>query len=78
MRRMSKRIAAAVLWFIAAWYLGAFIALLIGVSDLLGPILGTAAAAVFAGDPLGVIWTRRATDATRTPALGAPTAVAEG
>lgn len=57
---MSKRLAAAVLWFFAAWYLGAWIALLMGVSEILGPILGIAAAAVFAGDPLGIIWTRPA------------------
>jgi hypothetical protein len=61
---MSKRIAAGILWFLAAWYLGAWIALFLGVSDVLGPILGIAAAAVFAGDPLGIIWTRRAEPAT--------------
>lgn len=60
MPRMSMRIAAGILWFLAAWYLGAWIALFLGISDVLGPILGIAAAAVFAGDPLGLIWTRRA------------------
>jgi hypothetical protein len=60
MPRMSKRIAAGILWFLAAWYLGAWIALLLGISDVLGPILGLAAAAVVVGDPLGLIWTRRA------------------
>ncbi len=57
---MSKRIAAAILWFLAAWNLGALIALVLGVPEILGPILGIAAAAVFAGDPLGIIWARPA------------------
>lgn len=60
MRPMSKRIAAGILWFLAAWYAGAWIALLLGVPEILGPILGIAAAAVFAGDPLGIIWVRPA------------------
>jgi hypothetical protein len=64
MPRMSKRIAAGILWFLAAWYLGAWIALFLGISDVLGPILGLAAAAVFAGDPLGIIWVKRAEPAT--------------
>lgn len=55
---MSKRIAAAVLWFFALWYLGAFIAFVLGVPDLLGPVLGVAGAALIAGDPLGAIWMR--------------------
>ena len=67
---MSKRIAAGILWFLAAWYFGAWIALFLGVPDVLGPILGIAAAAVFAGDPLGIIWTRQAT-LVELPASGA-------
>lgn len=74
MARMSKRILAAVLWFFAGWYLGAFIAFTIGVPDLLGPILGVASAAVFAGDPLGVIWTRSSAERVEadapSPTLG--------
>jgi hypothetical protein len=58
---MNKRIAAGVLWFLAGWYGGLYIAFFLGVSDALGPILGIAAAAMFAGDPLGVIWARRET-----------------
>jgi hypothetical protein len=53
---MSKRAAAAVLWFIAGWYLGAVIAYVVGVSDAIGPILAITAAALFGGDPFGVIW----------------------
>lgn len=57
---MSKRIAAGTLWFLAGWSLGGWVAFFLGISDVLGPILGLAAAAVFAGDPLGIIWRRRA------------------
>lgn len=59
MRRMSKRIAAAVLWFLTGWYAGGYITLFFGVPDLIGPILGIACAAIFAGDPLGIIWAAR-------------------
>ena len=61
MPAMSKRIAAAVLWFFAGWYAGAFLAYMIGVSDILGPVLGITAAALFAGDPFDVIWKPSAT-----------------
>ena len=53
---MNKRIAAAVLWFFAGWYLGGYIALFLGISDVIGPILAISAAVLFAGDPLGLIW----------------------
>lgn len=56
---MKKRFAAAVLWFYTGWFVGAFVAYAAGLSPLLGPILGTAAAALVAGDPRHLIWTRR-------------------
>jgi hypothetical protein len=55
----AKRIIAALLWFYAGWYAGATIAYFLGLSEALGPIIGTAAAALIAGDPRGVIWTQR-------------------
>jgi hypothetical protein len=55
---MKKRALAAVLWFYSMWYAGAMIAQVAGLSPALGPILGTAAAAIIAGDPRGIIWTR--------------------
>jgi hypothetical protein len=53
---MSKRILAGVLWLFAGWYIGNILAFYFGISDLLGPILGVAAALVIAGDPLRVVW----------------------
>ncbi len=56
---MKKRALAVVLWFYAAWYAGAMIAHVLGLSAALGPILGTAAAGIIGGDPRGIIWNRR-------------------
>ena len=53
---MKKRAAAALLWFYASWYAGAMIASFLGVSQMLGPILGIAAAAIVAVDPRRIIW----------------------
>jgi len=58
---MKKRILATVLWFYAGWYAGAILAEFLGVSPLLGPIIGMAAAALVAGDPRRIIWTSRST-----------------
>ena len=63
---MKKRALAAVLWFYAIWYAGAMIAQFAGLSPALGPILGTAAAALIAGDPRGIIWTKTPRP-TKTP-----------
>ena len=71
---MMKRIAASVLWFYAGWVAGAMLAFVLGIS----PILGTAAAALIAGDPRGIIWTktpkttRPASPSTSGRALGNP------
>jgi hypothetical protein len=56
---MKKRILAVFLWFLAGWYFGALLAGFFGISPMLGPIFGAAAAALIAGDPRGIIWTRR-------------------
>jgi hypothetical protein len=57
---MTKRVAAAFLWFYTGWYAGAFLAEIFGVSPVIGPIVGVAAAGFFVGDPLRIIWTRPA------------------
>jgi hypothetical protein len=66
---MKKRALAAVLWFFAGWYFGAFLAEIFGVSVAIGPIIGAAAAALIAGDPRGIIWGRQ------NPAAAMPAAV---
>jgi hypothetical protein len=63
---MQKRVTAAVLWLLAGWTVGSFLTFTIGVSPLLGPILGVAGAAIFAGDPRRIIWTARAKADTTT------------
>lgn len=55
---MTKRILSAALWFYTGWYAGAMVAFYLGISEAIGPIMGTAAAAIFAGDPRGLIWRR--------------------
>ena len=56
---MKKRIAATILWFYAGWVVGALFAFATGLTPALAPILGTAAAAIIAGDPRHMIWARR-------------------
>ena len=58
---MKKRVAASLLWFYSMWYAGAMIATVFGLSPALGPILGTAAAAIVGGDPRHIIWSRTGT-----------------
>ena len=53
---MKKRVLAGLLWFYATWYAWSIVASTVGVSDMLGPVLGLIAAALIAGDPLGRIW----------------------
>jgi hypothetical protein len=54
---MKKRAVSAILWFYSFWCVGAMIAFAFGLTPVLGLVLGTAAAAIFAGDPRGIIWT---------------------
>jgi len=63
---MTKRILAAFLWFYAGWYGGAILADFLGVSALLGPIIGAAAAGLMVGDPRRIIWTARTSTAPAT------------
>ncbi len=67
---MKKRTLATILWFYAAWYAGAMVAHVLGLSAVLGPILGTAAAAIVAGDPRRIIWTRPATSSAAAGPVG--------
>jgi hypothetical protein len=65
---VKKRAFAALLWFYTAWYAGAMVAHVLGLSPALGPILGTAAAAIVAGDPRRIIRARSARPAPAMPA----------
>ena len=59
LRYMSKRVFAAILWFYTGWYAGALLATMAGISPVIGPIIGAAAAGLFVGDPRRIIWTKR-------------------
>jgi hypothetical protein len=67
-----KRLIAIPLWFYTGWTAGAFfdfVATTFGmpIGPALGPILGTAAAALFVGDPRRLIWTRGAASSRSLP-----------
>ena len=71
-----KRFAAALLWFFTGWTAGAFadyVGMMLGVAigPVLGIVLGTAAAAIFAGDPRRVIWYRPRLTSTLSGPIGA-------
>jgi len=61
---MFKRSLAVLLWFYAGWYAGALVAYHLGISEILGPILGAAAAGLIALDPRRIIWVRQTESAT--------------
>ncbi len=46
-----KQLAIAALWAYAFWYLGSMLASIAGVPDVVGPVLGLAAAAIVVLDP---------------------------
>jgi len=71
-RAMKKRALAALLWFYTGWYGGALLAQVLGITELVGPVVGTAAAALFAGDPRGVIWKTAATASATMPSERQP------
>ena len=60
-----KRVVVAVLWIYTGWTAGAFFEFIASqngsvMNPALGPLLGMAAAIVFAGDPLRKVWQRAA------------------
>ena len=71
MRRMTKRVLAALLWFYTGWYAGAILAEFLGVSPVLGPLIGAAAAGLIAGDPRRIIWKPRTATASAATATEA-------
>ena len=69
MPSMTKRVLAALLWFYTGWYAGAMVAEFLGLSPLLGPLIGAAAAGLIAGDPRRIIWKARAAAPAATDGL---------
>ena len=66
-----KRLVSIPLWFYTGWTVGAFVDYVGGMSGLtigpaLGPILGATAAALFAGDPRRLNWSRTSARDDRT------------
>lgn len=72
MRGMTKRAAAAALWFAAMWVGYEIAWSLFGVPRVAGPILAGALSAFVALDPLGLFWPRTSTEGASqgVPAAG--------
>ena len=64
---MKKRVLAGVLWFFAVAYAWNLIALVAGLPEQPGYLLGFLAAYLFATDPAHAVWRRGAE--TQTPAV---------
>ena len=62
---MKKRVASTFLWFYVGWYCGAMLAAALGVSPILGPIIGISAGALIAIDPRHFVWDRDVTAVAR-------------
>lgn len=55
----AKRLLAAAAWLYAGWMVGSFIAMVLGLNILVGPLFGIAAGALVASDPAHAIWAGR-------------------
>jgi hypothetical protein len=53
---MKKRTLAGSLWLFAGWYVGAAVAVSLGLPESVGLLPGLAMAGVIAGDPMGRLW----------------------
>lgn len=51
-----KRPIVVLLWFFAFWYAGSALAMFLALPDIIGPLLGAAAAAIVFANPRGLIW----------------------
>lgn len=72
MQRMKKRALASMLWCYTGWYAGALLAEFVGVSPVLGPVIGAAAAGLIVIDPRRIIWTARTASAAATSSEAVP------
>lgn len=64
----TKRIAAASLWFVAGWMLGAMAAFALSLPTALAPSLGVLSAILVFADPARLLWSSRPEGALRTAA----------
>jgi hypothetical protein len=71
---MTKRVVAAFLWFYTGWYAGAMIAAFVGISPVVGPIIGVAAAGLVVVDPRRMFWARQDDAVAPAPVESAPKA----
>jgi hypothetical protein len=55
-RIMNKRMLAASLWLFAGWYLGAAVAVYLGLPDQVAPLPGIVMAVLIALDPTKRLW----------------------
>ena len=62
-----KRIAAAPLWFLVGWFLGAVAAWILGAGPFLAPIAALALASFVVADPRHIIWGRSEKELTGRP-----------
>ena len=63
-----KRLVAGMLWFYAFWTLGSVVSSVLGIPDLLGPIVGVAAGLIIGLDPRHVIWRKPSAAVEAAPA----------
>lgn len=56
---MKLRIVSTILWSLAGWSLAAAFATILGVSPLIGPVVGTVWGAFVLVDPKHVLWAAR-------------------
>lgn len=55
---MTKRIAIALLWFYAGWYAGAILAGTLGMTPVIGPILGASIAVIVISCLQRMVWSK--------------------
>ncbi len=56
---MKLRITSTLLWLLAGWAVGAAFATILGVSTLIGPVVGIVWGAFVLADPKHVLWAAR-------------------
>ena len=68
---MTKRVLAGILWFFVVAYAWNLIAMMIGLSEAPGYVLGATAGLLLALDPAHHVWRKEATPGSPVPASSA-------